>query len=191
MVLRHAPTTNSTNVNYEKFTEILPNLINHINHFLINKNINMNNLKIKIYTSKFDRCIITGKIIKTYLEVLQYHNKSHDKKKDKNNKNKIKIIKKHNLRRWDVGVEERIKSKERAHEYGEKIYKQKKNLPDTYALYIYITHSSVIPFFISGLVGNTIYEYNKIKLKETSLTILNIDTREIETFNKGHSTFQP
>ena len=54
-------------------------------------------------------------------------------------------------------------------------------------LYIYVTHSSIIPYFISGLSGLDKNQYKKIKLTTASLTILNVDTREIEMLNKDHS----
>ena len=54
-------------------------------------------------------------------------------------------------------------------------------------LNIYVTHSSIIPYFISGLAGLNKNQYKKIQLKAASLTILNVDTREIEILNKDHN----
>ena len=100
----------------------------------------------------------------------------------------IKVIKKYNLRRWDKqGGEEREKSINRSYNYGTKLYNENKEMvSEKDTLNIYVTHSSIIPYFISGLAGLNKYQYKKIKLTTASLTILNIDTREIEMLNKDH-----
>jgi len=164
---------------------ILPNLMNYIKYFFTKNNIDFNKMKIKIYTSEFERCYSTGKIIKSYLRLLQYDPSN----KTENNENRIKIVKKHDLRRWDKeGGEEREKSRNRSYNYGTKIYNENKEMvSEKDTLYIYVTHSSIIPYFISGLAGLDKNQYKKIKLTTASLTILNIDTREIEMLNKDHS----
>jgi len=184
IVQRHGPTKNDV-INNESFMNILPNLMNYIKYFFTKNNIDFNKMKIKIYTSEFERCYSTGKIIKSYLRLLQYDPSN----KTENNENRIKIVKKHDLRRWDKeGGEEREKSRNRSYNYGTKIYNENKEMvSEKDTLYIYVTHSSIIPYFISGLAGLDKNQYKKIKLTTASLTILNIDTREIEMLNKDHS----
>ena len=184
IVQRHGPTKNDV-INNESFMNILPNLMNYIKYFFTKNNIDFNKMKIKIYTSEFERCYLTGKIIKSYLKIMQYDPIN----KTENNENIIKIVKKHDLRRWDKqGGEEREKSKNRSYNYGTKLYNENKEMvSEKDTLYIYVTHSSIIPYFISGLAGLDKNQYKKIKLTTASLTILNIDTREIEMLNKDHS----
>jgi len=184
IVQRHGPTKNDV-INNESFMNILPNLMNYIKYFFTKNNIDFNKMKIKIYTSEFERCYSTGKIIKSYLRLLQYDPSN----KTENNENRIKIVKKHDLRRWDKeGGEEREKSRNRSYNYGTKLYNENKEMvSEKDTLYIYVTHSSIIPYFISGLAGLDKNQYKKIKLTTASLTILNIDTREIEMLNKDHS----
>lgn len=184
IVQRHGPTKNDV-INNESFMNLLPNLMNYIKYFFTKNNIDFNKIKIKIYTSEFERCYSTGKIIKSYLRLLQYDPSN----KTENNENRIKIVKKHDLRRWDKeGGEEREKSRNRSYNYGTKLYNENKEMvSEKDTLYIYVTHSSIIPYFISGLAGFDKNQYKKIKLTTASLTILNIDTREIEMLNKDHS----
>ena len=184
IVQRHGPTKNDV-INNESFMNLLPNLMNYIKYFFTKNNIDFNKIKIKIYTSEFERCYLTGKIIKSYLRLLQYDPSN----KTENNENRIKIVKKHDLRRWDKeGGEEREKSRNRSYNYGTKLYNENKEIvSEKDTLYIYVTHSSIIPYFISGLAGLDKNKYKKIKLTTASLTILNIDTREIEMLNKDHS----
>ena len=184
IVQRHGPTKNDV-INNESFMNLLPNLMNYIKYFFTKNNIDFNKIKIKIYTSEFERCYLTGKIIKSYLRLLQYDPSN----KTENNENRIKIVKKHDLRRWDKeGGEEREKSRNRSYNYGTKLYNENKEIvSEKDTLYIYVTHSSIIPYFISGLAGLDKNQYKKIKLTTASLTILNIDTREIEMLNKDHS----
>lgn len=184
IVQRHGPTKNDV-INNESFMNLLPNLMNYIKYFFTKNNIDFNKIKIKIYTSEFERCYLTGKIIKSYLRLLQYDPSN----KTENNENRIKIVKKHDLRRWDKeGGEEREKSRNRSYNYGTKLYNENKEMvSEKDTLYIYVTHSSIIPYFISGLAGLDKNQYKKIKLTTASLTILNIDTREIEMLNKDHS----
>ena len=184
IVQRHGPTKNDV-INNESFMNLLPNLMNYIKYFFTKNNIDFNKMKIKIYTSEFERCYLTGKIIKSYLRLLQYDPSN----KTENNENRIKIVKKHDLRRWDKeGGEEREKSRNRSYNYGTKLYNENKEMvSEKDTLYIYVTHSSIIPYFISGLAGLDKNQYKKIKLTTASLTILNIDTREIEMLNKDHS----
>ena len=184
IVQRHGPTKNDV-INNESFMNLLPNLMNYIKYFFTKNNIDFNKIKIKIYTSEFERCYLTGKIIKSYLRLLQYDPSN----KTENNENRIKIVKKHDLRRWDKqGGEEREKSKNRSYNYGTKLYNENKEMvSEKDTLYIYVTHSSIIPYFISGLAGLNKNQYKKIKLTTASLTILNVDTREIEMLNKDHS----
>ena len=184
IVQRHGPTKNDV-INNESFMNLLPNLMNYIKYFFTKNNIDFNKIKIKIYTSEFERCYLTGKIIKSYLRLLQYDPSN----KTENNENRIKIVKKHDLRRWDKeGGEEREKSRNRSYNYGTKLYNENKEIvSEKDTLYIYVTHSSIIPYFISGLAGLDKNKYKKIKLTTASLTILNIDTREIEMLNKDHN----
>ena len=187
IVQRHGPTRKDI-INHESFINLLPNLMNYIKFFFTKNNIDFHKMKIKIYTSEFERCYLTGKIIKSYLRLLQY-DPSNKTENNKNNENIIKIVKKHDLRRWDrQGGEEREKSRNRSYNYGIKLYNEIKEIvSEKDTLYIYVTHSSIIPYFISGLAGLDKNQYKKIKLKTASLTILNIDTREIEMLNKDHS----
>lgn len=184
IVQRHGPTKNDV-INNESFMNLLPNLMNYIKYFFTKNNIDFNKIKIKIYTSEFERCYSTGKIIKSYLRLLQYDPSN----KTENNENRIKIVKKHDLRRWDKeGGEEREKSRNRSYNYGTKLYNENKEMvSEKDTLYIYVTHSSIIPYFISGLAGLDKNKYKKIKLTTASLTILNVDMREIEMLNKDHS----
>lgn len=184
IVQRHGPTRNDV-INHESFINLMPNLMNYIKHFFTKNNVDFNKMKLKIYTSEFERCYLTGKIIKSYLRLLQYDPSN----KTENNENIIKIVKKHDLRRWDKeGGEEREKSRNRSYNYGTKLYNENKEMvSEKDTLYIYVTHSSIIPYFISGLAGLDKNQYKKIKLTTASLTILNIDTREIEMLNKDHS----
>jgi len=184
--MRHGP-TNDDVINHESFINLTPNLMNYIKYFFTKNNIDFNNMKIKIYTSQFERCYSTGKVIKSYLKIMQYDPSN----KIQNNENRIKIVKKHNLRRWDKqGGEEREKSTNRSYNYGIKLYNENKEMvSEQDTLYIYVTHSSIIPYFISGLAGLNKNQYKKIKLKAASLTILNVDTREIEILNKDHNVF--
>ncbi len=183
LVQRHGPTNNNV-INNESFMNILPNLMNYIKYFFTKNNVDFNNMKIKIYTSEFERCYLTGKIIKSYLKTMQY---------DPSNKteNRIKNVKKHDLRRWDKqGGEEREKSKNRSYNYGTKLYNENKEMvSEKDTLYIYVTHSSIIPYLISGLAGLDKNQYKKIKLTTASSTILNVDTRKIEMLNKDHRNF--
>ena len=180
IVLRHGPTRKDI-INHESFINLLPNLMNYIKYFFTKNNVDFNDMKIKIYTSKFERCYLTGKIIKSYLKIMQY---------DPVNKieNRINLVKKHDLRRWDKqGGEEREKSINRSYNYGTKLYNEnKETVSEKDTLNIYVTHSSIIPYFISGLAGLNKYQHKKIKLKAASLTIINVDTREIEMLNKYH-----
>ena len=187
IVQRHGPTRKDI-INHESFMNLLPNLMNYIKYFFTKNNIDFNKIKIKIYTSEFERCYLTGKIIKSYLRLLQY-DPSNKTENNKNNENIIKIVKKHDLRRWDrQGGEEREKSRNRSYNYGIKLYNEIKEIvSEKDTLYIYVTHSSIIPYFISGLAGLDKNKYKKIKLTTASLTILNVDTREIEMLNKDHS----
>ena len=183
IVQRHGPTKNDV-INNESFMNLLPNLMNYIKYFFTKNNIDFNKIKIKIYTSEFERCYSTGKIIKSYLKIMQY---------DPVNKieNRINLVKKHDLRRWDKqGGEEREKSKNRSYNYGTKLYNENKEMvSEKDTLYIYVTHSSIIPYFISGLAGLDKNQYKKIKLTTASSTILNVDTRKIEMLNKDHRNF--
>ena len=182
VVLRHGPTKNDI-INYESFINLLPNIMNYIKKFFTESNIELNNMNINIYTSEFERCFLTGKIIKSYFKVLQYS----PNKLTENNESRIKIVKKHDLRRWNKGVEERENSISRSYKYGKKIYNENKEIvSEKSTLNIYVTHSSIIPFFICGLAGLNKNHYKKIKLTTASLTIINADTRKIEVFNKDH-----
>lgn len=181
IVLRHGPTRNDV-INHESFINLMPNLMNYIKHFFTKNNIDFNNVNVNIYTSEFERCFLTGKIIKSYLKIMQYDPVNKIEKK-------IKVIKKYNLRRWDKqGGEEREKSINRSYNYGTKLYNENKEMvSEKDTLNIYVTHSSIIPYFISGLAGLNKNQYKKIQLKAASLTILNVDTREIEILNKDHN----
>ena len=168
VVLRHGPTHSNESINYNSFVNFIAELVVFLNNFMIDKGINFNNITIKIYTSPYTRCMDTSKLVGSYLEVLR------------NNK-KISIKSNSSIARWDMKRESREKSIERATTYGNVIYeKNKSGSPDE--LCIYISHSSIIPALISGMVGKKL---KKFKLHTASLSIININNRELDVFNKS------
>jgi broad specificity phosphatase PhoE len=168
IVLRHGPTHSNETINYNSFVNFTSDLIVYLTNFLSNKGLNINNITPKIYTSPFPRCKDTGKLLASYLEVLR------------NNK-KINVGTDEGVKRWDAKNETREMSIKRANNYGNNIFKKitEKNDP---CVYIYVSHSSVIPSLISGIVGRKL---KKIKLHTACLSIININERELEVFNKS------
>lgn len=168
IVLRHGPTHSNESINYDRFVDFVAKLIVYLNNFLTSKGMDLNNITPKIYTSPYSRCIDTGKLVASYLEVIR------------NNK-KVPVKTNSSIARWNIGTEPRDKSIERAISYGNRIYK-KVNEAKEDEIRIYITHSSIIPGLISGIVGRRL---KKVKLHTTCLSIININDREIEIFNKS------
>lgn len=168
IVLRHGPTHSNETINYNSFVNFTSDLIVYLTNFLSNKGLDVNNITPKIYTSPYPRCKDTGKLLTSYLKVIR------------NNKN-IKVGTDEGIKRWDFKNETREMSKRRATNYGETIYKKiaEKKEP---CVYIYVSHSSVIPSLISGIVGRRL---KKIKLHTACMSIININDRELEVFNKS------
>ena len=77
--------------------------------------------------------------------------------------------------------ESREQSIERATSYGNHIYKKASSKSED-EVCIYVSHSSIIPALISGIVGKRL---KKVKLHTACLSIINIDNRELEIFNKS------
>jgi hypothetical protein len=167
VVLRHGPTHSNESINYDSFVKFIANLIVYLKNFLINKGIDISTITPKIYSSPYSRCVNTAKFVASHLEVL-------------GNK-KIPVQINSGVTRWDIGKETREKSIERSFSYGDKIYK-KVNLINGDELRIYITHSSIIPSLISGIVGKKL---KKIKLHTFCLSIIDINDRKLEVFNKS------
>jgi broad specificity phosphatase PhoE len=168
IVLRHGPTHSNETINYDNFIKFITDMVVFLNNFLKNNGLDINEITPKIYTSSYKRCYDTSKLITTYLEVLR------------NNK-KINIETKSDIKRWDMKNESRKESINRAFNYGNYVYEKYKKSKHP-EIIIYITHSSIIPAFISGLVGKKL---KKIKLVSASLSILNVNERHLDVFNKS------
>lgn len=168
IVLRHGPTHSNETINYNSFVDFTSDLIVYLTNFLSSKGLDVKNITPKIYTSPYSRCKDTGKLLTSYLEVIRQNKK-------------VKIETDEGVKRWDSKHETREMSIKRATNYGGQIYKKvsEKNEP---CVYIYVSHSSVIPGLISGIVGRKL---KKIKLHAACLSIININERELEVFNKS------
>ena len=92
---------------------------------------------------------------------------------------KVKIVVDKNLRRWSSKKETLDECFKRAHTYGNYVHS---NINDEKHVHIFITHSSVINAFVTGLCG---VEMKKTKLHTSCLSIINAETRELELFNKS------
>lgn len=168
IVLRHGPTNSNESINYNSFVNFTSDLVVYLNNFLLSKGLDINTITPKIYTSPYTRCKETAKLITSYLEVIR------------NNK-KIDVKPNSDIKRWDMKHETREKSIQRARAYGNNIY-EKVNSSSDNGVYIYISHSSIIPNLISGIVGKKL---KKFRLHSASLSIIDINNREIEVFNKS------
>lgn len=168
VVLRHGPTHSNETINYNSFVNFISEMVVFLTNFLSSKGLDVNDITPKIFTSPFPRCIDTGKLLASYLEVIR------------NNK-KVKVGTDEGVKRWDYKNETREMSKKRASNYGEQLYK-KINIISKPCVYIYVSHSSIIPALISGIVGKKL---KKVKLHTASLSIININNREMEVFNKS------
>jgi broad specificity phosphatase PhoE len=168
VVLRHGPTHSNESINYDSFVKFVGELVVYLNNFLVSKGLDIKTITPKIYASPYTRCMDTAKLIASYLQVIR------------NNK---KVITKSNsgITRWDMKNETREKSIERARTYGNHIF-SKINSIENDEIFIYISHSSIIPALISGIVGKNL---KKFKLHTASLSIINANTRELEVFNKS------
>jgi len=169
IVIRHGPTHSDESINYNSFIEFITELVTYMKNFFKDKNININEIIPKIISSPYERCVDTSKFITTYLDVLR------------NNNNKLDIKLNNNLKRWDSKSESRAESVERAITYGNHIFKKVSDEPG-HKINIYITHSSIIPGLVSGIVGKKL---KKVKLHSACLSIINGNTRELETYNKS------
>jgi broad specificity phosphatase PhoE len=168
VVLRHGPTHSNETINYNSFVNFTSEMVVYLNNFLLKKGLDINQTTPQIYTSPYTRCLDTGKLIASYLEVLRNNKKLHVKTKS-------------GVKRWDMKNEPRAKSIERATSYGEHVYSKVKASSEP-EIQIYVTHSSIIPGFISGLVGKKL---KKVRLHTACLSIINVETRELEVFNKS------
>jgi len=168
VVLRHGPTHSNETINYNSFVNFIAELVVYLNKFLIDKGLGINNITPKIYASPHMRCMDTAKLLTSYLEVLR------------NNK-KISVKSNSGITRWNMKIESREKSIERATSYGNHIF-EKNNSVSGDEVCIYVSHSSIIPALISGIVGKKL---KKFKLHTASLSIINVNNRELDVFNKS------
>lgn len=168
IVLRHGPTHPNETINYNSFMNFITEMIVFLNNFLLKNGLDINKVTPKIYTSPYSRCIETSKLITSYFEVLR-------------NNEKIKIKTNTGIKRWDMKNESRENSIKRATYYGKHVF-EKSNLIKKSFIHIYVSHSSIIPGFVSGLVGKKL---KKVKLHTACLSILNVFNRELEVFNKS------
>ena len=168
VVLRHGPTHSNESINYDSFVNFIAELVVYLNNFLIENGLDINNITPKIYASPHVRCMDTARLIGSYLEVLR------------NNK-KISVESNSGVTRWDMKRESREKSIDRATSYGNHIFEKSKSVPKD-EIRIYVSHSSIIPALISGIVGKKL---KKFKLHTASLSIININDRELDVFNKS------
>jgi hypothetical protein len=138
IILRHADTQPSQDIDIPKF------MLNFNKQILtLKKIINKNKYKnIIIQSSPFKRCYDTALIICNTLNLLLNTNYFVEKNED--------------LTRWDKKTETRLESKNRSHEYGKNI-----KITNNDYLYIYITHSSIIPSFIAGLIDMDLNKFKK------------------------------
>jgi broad specificity phosphatase PhoE len=168
IVLRHGPTHSNESINYNSFVDFISDLVVYLNNFLASRGLDINTITPKIYASPFTRCKDTAKLITSYLEVIR------------NNK-KIDVKTNTSIKRWDNKNESREASIQRAMSYGQHIYEKVKSHSGD-EVSIYVTHSSIIPGLISGIVGKKL---KKTKLHTACMSIINIDNRDLEIFNKS------
>ena len=168
IVLRHGPTFSNESIDYNSFVKFTSDLVVFLNNFLMSKGLNINDITPKIYTSPYSRCQETGRLINSYLEVIR------------NNK-KIMVKTKSGIKRWDHKNETREHSIKRAIAYGDHVFNKVKEINND-EIQIYVTHSSIIPGFISGLVGKKL---KKVRLHTACLSIINVNERKMEIFNKS------
>lgn len=168
VILRHGPTYSNESINYNSFVKFISDMVVYLNNFFNSNGLDIKHITPKIYTSPYQRCQETANLLTSYLEVIR-------------NNNKISVHNKSGIKRWDMKNETREKSIQRATEYGNHIYEKVKKSNES-EIQIYVSHSSIIPGFISGLVGRKL---KKIKLHTASLSILNVNDRQLEVFNKS------
>jgi hypothetical protein len=167
VIIRHGPTHSDESINFDKYLKIITSQIMYIKNFLTTKEYDLKKQTIIIHTSPFERCITTAKFISTYFNVISG-----------NDNVKIDIDK--NLRRVDTKKGENMdQCKKRAKSYGNTVYTDYLNSKN---IHIFITHSSFISSFVSGLT-NSIMKTEK--LAHSSLSIMNADTRDIVVYNKS------
>jgi phosphohistidine phosphatase SixA len=166
-VIRHGPTNKDKDesINFDKYLKIITKLILFVKEFLDKKGIDINK-NIVIHASPIDRCQTTAKFISTYLNVL-------------NGNEKLKIITDKNVQRWNRKEETLDGCFARAQSYGNKLFNEQ---DDDIDVHFIITHSSVINALVAGLCG---VAFQKNKLRTSSLSIINGETRELEVFNKS------
>lgn len=167
IVLRHGPTHSNETINYNSFVNFTSDLVVFLNNFLLDKGIDIKNITPKIYTSPFQRCKDTAKLLTSYLEVIRGNKK-------------IDISPNTGIKRWDAKNETREKSIERAKNYGNHIYEKVKS--SSTEVYIYVSHSSIIPSLISGIIDKKL---KKFKLHSASLSIIDVNERKLKVFNKS------
>ena len=170
IVLRHGPTHSNETINYNSFVNFISEMVVYLTNFLSSKGLDVNSITPKIYTSPYPRCKDTGKLLASYLEVIR-------------NNHKVKVKTDIGVKRWDSKNESRDESIKRATEYGNQIYKKVNSISEP-CVYIYVTHSSIIPALISGIVDRKL---KKVKLHTACLSIINVNDRNLEIFNKSFS----
>ena len=169
IVLRHGPTNSNETINYSKFISFVTNLINYLKETLGKANIDIKKTSIKVYASPYERCIDTAKLVTSYLNVLR-----------SSSANKIEIKSNDKIKRWNSSKESRQHSIDRANIYGKHIYKKASTKPEN--ICIYVTHSSIIPSFVSGIMGE---KMPSTKLHSACMSIINVNGRKLETYNKS------
>jgi len=168
VVLRHGPTNSNETINYNSFVNFISEIVVYLKNFFSERDIDIKEHNIKIYASPYTRCMDTAKLLASHLDVIR-------------NNNKIAIKSNSGITRWDMKNETREKSIQRSKTYGNHIY-EKYNSKTNNELCIFISHSSIIPALMSGIIGKKI---KKFKLHTASLSIINIDNREFSVFNKS------
>jgi broad specificity phosphatase PhoE len=167
IVLRHGPTNKDETINYSDYINFTHKILLFLSTYLSENGVDLLETDAKIYTSPYKRCVETSKLLSSYLRVM-------------NPNKKIKIKSDSGIRRWDRDKESREKSISRSYDYGNHIY-NKINLFNNDCVYIYISHSSIIPSFINGILGKKL---EKTKLHTACVSIINISDRKLEIFNK-------
>ncbi|AYV80353.1 MAG: hypothetical protein Gaeavirus37_2 [Gaeavirus sp.] len=167
IIIRHGPTHPDETINYASFMEFITKMILYIKNFITANN--LTNITPQFISSPYKRCTDTAKLITSYLDVL----KESDKPKS------LKIV--NYIKRWEKNTETRQESIIRATNYGNYAYKKISSINKP-QIFIYITHSSIIPAFISGLID---HKLKKEKLHTACLSVVNINTRKLEKYNKS------
>lgn len=168
IILRHGPTHSNETIDYNNYINFFSSIVIYINKYLLNFNIDIKNINIKIFTSPYTRCYDTAKLLSSHLKIIKKHGD-------------IKISKYDDISRWNSKRETREQSISRGNKCGNHIYEKLIN-SDNNELNIYISHSSMIPALISGMMGKKL---KKIKLHTACLSIINISDRQLEIFNKS------